>query len=718
MSAQSSIHPETRPSVGLPRPASLHRLGSIWLYASAIFLNAFLLFQVQPLIGKIILPWFGGAAAVWTVCLLFFQVALLLGYLYAHILTQHAGARMQARIHIGLLALSLLVLPVLPREAWKPTGSGDPSWRILLLLTLTVGLPYFLLSSTSPLLQFWYAHSRSGAVPYRFYALSNMGSMLALASYPALIEPKLTSTHQAVLWSVLYAIAAAVCAIVAYGATADSARLHLRQEGLAEKSAEPEPQLSDKLIWMALAACGSALLVGITTHVTQNVASVPLLWVIPLALYLLSFILCFDSSNWYRRGLFLRLLALALACMAYALSPSFAMLPLGLLVGLYCCGLFVCCMFCHGELVRLKPHPAYLTSFYLLIAFGSALGAFFSALLAPRWFSGQFELQIALGACAVLVPVVYHRDPRSRVYRARWQPAWLGLLGLTAFLVAGLFATGVEEIARARVMVRNFYGVLSVVDQPGPTASGREERERLRSRKLMNGSIDHGMQWLSPERRREPTAYYGAESGIGIALRAVGEQRASLRVGVVGLGVGTLATYGRSGDHYSFYELNPLVARLARDEFSYIRDSAAQVDIVLGDGRLSLERESSRSYDVLAVDAFSGDSIPVHMLTQQAFVLYFQHLQPNGVLAVHISNQYLNLKPVVQAAATLLHRPAVVIDSPGDRPRGIFRSTWVLVGNSETYLGHEEIESVGKRLPATAGQLWTDDFSSLFSILD
>jgi len=715
-SIQEDVRPGAAPAGGLPAAG----FAPTWLYALAIFLNAFLLFQVQPLIGKMILPWFGGAASVWTVCLLFFQVALLLGYLYAHVLTRRAGVRRQSWIHIGLLALSLLVLPVVPGETWKPSGAGDPSWRILLLLTLTVGLPYFLLSSTSPLLQSWYTRSRSGAVPYRFYALSNVGSMLALVSYPALIEPKLTGTHQAALWSVLYVVAVILFAALAYGVRGCAAAPLAPAAG----GAENRPSLTDKLMWMALAACGSALLIAITTHVTQNVASVPLLWVIPLALYLLSFILCFDSSIWYRRGLFLRLLGVALACMAYALSPSFAVLPLGLLIGLYCCGLFICCMFCHGELVRLKPNPAYLTSFYLLISLGSALGAMFAALLAPRCFSGHYELQIALGACAVLIPVVYHRDPRSRVYRARWQPAWLALLGLTVALVAGLIATGVQEATRARVMVRNFYGVLSVVDQLGPSmihiqeTTGAQAVENLRSRKLMNGSIDHGMQWLTPARRREPTAYYGADSGIGIALRAAGEQRPALRVGIIGLGVGTLAAYGRPGDRYSFYEINPLVARLARSEFSYLSDSAAQVEIVLGDGRLSLEREPSRQYDVLAVDAFSGDSIPVHMLTRQAFELYFQHLQPEGVLAVHISNQYLNLKPVVQAAAAALHRPAVVIDNPGDHAHGVFRSTWVLLGNGPSYLGQEEIESAGQRLPRAAGQLWTDDFSSLFAILD
>jgi hypothetical protein len=690
----------------------------------AIFLNAFLLFQVEPLIGKVILPWFGGAAAVWTVCLLFFQVALLLGYLYAHVLTRRAGPRMQSRIHIGLLALSLFLLPILPRETWKPTGVSDPSWRILLLLTLTVGLPYFLLSSTSPLLQSWYARSREGAVPYRFYALSNVGSMLALVSYPLLIEPKLTSTHQAMLWSAIYVLAVIVCAAVAFYDRGGSPSAWARTGALADADAVAKPRLSDKLMWMALAGCGSALLVAITTHVTQNVASVPLLWVIPLALYLLSFILCFDSSSWYRRGLFLRLLALALACMAYALSPSFAVLPLGLLVGLYCVGLFVCCMFCHGELVRLKPHPAHLTSFYLLISLGSALGAFFAALLAPRVFAGHFEMQIALGFCGVLVPIVYRRDPRSRLYRARWQPGWLGLLALCVALVAGLVSTAVEQTSRARVMVRNFYGVLSVVDQLGSSVihlrntTGAEAIEHLRSRKLMNGSIDHGMQWLSPSRRREPTAYYAANSGIGIALQGAGTRRAALRVGVIGLGVGTLATYGRSGDSYTFYEINPLVAQMARDEFSYIRDSAASVEIILGDGRLSLEREPSRQYDVLAVDAFSGDSIPVHMLTEQAFALYFAHLQPQGVLAVHISNAYLNLKPVVQAAAAQLHRPAFVIDHPGDKAEGAFRSTWVLLGNGGGYLGQEEIESAGQRLPSSAGSLWTDDFSSLFSVFD
>jgi len=390
---------------------------------------------------------------------------------------------------------------------------------------------------------------------------------------------------------------------------------------------------------------------------------------------------------------------------------------------LYCCGLFICCMFCHGELVRLKPHPAHLTSFYLLISFGSALGAVFTALLAPRVVAGHFELQIALGFCALLVPIVYRRDPLSRMYHARWQPGWIALMGLTFALVAGLISTGVEQSTRARVMVRNFYGVLSVVDQPGPNVQVQappniNTSDPLSSRKLMNGSIDHGMQWLSPSRRREPTAYYAADSGIGIALRAAGEQRTSLSVGVMGLGVGTLASYGRPGDQYVFYEINPLVAQLARAEFSYIRDSAAQVQIVLGDGRLSLERDPSARYDVLAVDAFSGDSIPVHMLTVQAFALYFEHLQSAGVLAVHISNKYLNLKPVVQAAAAALHKQAAVIENPGDKAHGVYRSTWVLLGNGGGYLGQQEIESAGKRLPRAGGQLWTDDFSSLFSILD
>jgi hypothetical protein len=696
------------------------------IYGVAIFVSAFLLFQVQPLVAKIILPWFGGAAAVWIVCLLFFQVVLLLGYFYSHLLSRSFPAKVQSRIHAALLAASLLALPILPEASWKPTGVENPVPHILLLLTLTVGLPYFLLSSTSPLLQSWYAGARIGAIPYRFYALSNIGSVLALLSYPVLVEPYISTSHQAMIWSFAYAAFAIICAALALFARGE----HNSRAAAADNVRIEAPSRSTQLLWVALAGCGSALLLAITNHITQNIASVPFLWVIPLSLYLFSFILCFDVRGWYNRALFLRLLGIALGAMAYALAPSFTGLPLKVLIPLYCAGLFIACMFCHGELACLKPDPAYLTTFYLMCSLGGALGAVFVALIAPHIFHGYYELHVAMAFCAVLVLIVNHRDPESPFYKARWQPAWLVLVGLVLIICASLAVTIREQSAGTRVMARNFYGVLRVFDEAttansadanannSETAATQSTPDDTRYRVLMNGTINHGLQFQSPERRDEPTAYYGRDSGIGIALKSVGE-RGPLHIGVIGLGAGTIAAYARQGDRYTFYEMNSLVVQVTRQNFTFMQDSHAQIDIVMGDARLSLEHEAPQGFDLLAVDAFSGDSIPVHLLTREAFELYFRHLKPDGLLAVHVSNQYLNLAPVVQGAAAFLNKHAVIVNSLEDRANGIYRASWILIGNQSASRNQSDIEGVGE-LPTRRNNnfiLWTDNYNSLFKIL-
>jgi hypothetical protein len=690
-------------------------------FGVVIFASAFLLFQIQPMIAKFILPLFGGVAAVWAVCLLFFQTVLLLGYTYAHLLARRIPPQLQGWIHAALLAISFLALPILPRISRVPAAIHDPAFRILILLGVTIGLPYFLLSSTSPLLQAWYAQSRPGASLYRLYSLSNFGSMLALLSYPVAMEPYLSNTHQALAWSVAYALAAALCAAIAiFARKVREADAHAE----IELEATAPPGWGIQSLWVALPACGSALLVAITNHISQNIAAVPLLWIVPLSIYLLSFILCFESSRWYYRNFYLRFLGLALASMAYALSPSFAGLPFKIQIALFCTGLFACCMFCHGELARLKPHPAYLTRFYLLISLGGAIGALFVAILAPRIFSWYYELEIALGACAVLVLVVHHRDPKSPFFRARWQPAWLIVVGLVIILVAGLAVTAREQSAAATLTVRNFYGVLRVVDERAPNvvfeqgSSSKPLDDDPRYRKLMNGTIDHGLQFLAPSRRRLPTTYYGPSSGAGIALRVAGTQ-GPLRVGVIGLGAGTLAAYGGTGDQYTFYEINPLVVKLAQTEFTFLKDSPASINIVMGDARLSLEQEPSQQFSVLAVDAFSGDSIPIHLLTLQAFELYFRQLAPDGVLAVHISNQFVNLEPVVAAAATALNKEAVLVNfGTGSNLEGTYPATWVLVGSPDGFIAQGAIEKAGKILPpAPRKELWTDDYSSIFRIL-
>ena len=402
------------------------------LNALTIFVSAFLLFQVEPLIAKTILPWFGGVAAVWTVCLLFFQVALLLGYLYAHFLTQGLGTRTQGWLHAALLVLSLLVLPILPKDSWKPAGLELPALHILSVLVLTVGLPFFLLSATSPLLQAWMVNARKDSGVYRFYALSNAGSLLGLLSY----------------WSVAYAAFAVGCGAIAIMPRGGGATQ--RQEG--QEAPVVRVEWNTRALWIALSACSSALLLAITNHITQNIAAVPFLWIIPLNLYMLSFILCFGSSRWYPRMFILRLLGVAVGAMAYALSPSLTALPLWILISLFCAGLLVYCMFCHGELARLKPHPSQLTSFYFWSSLGSVAGAAFVAILAPLIFSGFYELDVALGTCVILAVMVHRMDPASPFQQPGWRPALRVLHALAAIVILGLFFLARAESERSRVV--------------------------------------------------------------------------------------------------------------------------------------------------------------------------------------------------------------------------------------------------------------------------
>ncbi len=689
------------------------------LNALTIFVSAFLLFQVEPLIAKIILPWFGGVAAVWTVCLLFFQVVLLLGYLYAHLLTRRLAPRIQGWLHAALLAASLLVLPILPKDSWKPTSPEHPALHILWVLVLTVGFPFFLLSATSPLLQAWLATARKDTGVYRFYALSNAGSLLGLLSYPTLVEPRLSTLRQGWSWSVAYAAFAVACGAIALSQRGGST---LQPQG-SQEAAVARADWNTRALWIALAACSSALLLAITNHISQNIAAVPFLWIIPLSLYMLSFILCFSGSRWYPRTFFLRFLGMALGGMAYALSPSLTALPLWILISLFCGGLFVCCMFCHGELARLKPDPSQLTSFYFWISFGSVAGAAFVAILAPQIFSGFYELHVALAGCALLVILAHHRDASSPFHQPGWRAAWAVLNALAVTVCISLFVLARTESGKSKRMVRNFYGVLRVSDETAPNVVLLKDNEQpgsrddSRFRRLMNGTITHGLQFLAPTRRDQPVSYYGANSGIGVACAALAS-RGPLRIGIIGLGAGTIAAYSRAGDEYTFYEINPLVLRIAQEDFTFLRDSKAHIAFELGDARLTLERLPPQQFDLLAVDAFSSDSIPVHLLTREAFQLYFRHLRPDGILAVHISNRYLYLEPVVAAAAQKLGKKAVLIETPGDRANEIFLARWVLLANRGVFQPLPSIEKAGKLVTASGREkLWTDSYSSLFAVL-
>lgn len=675
------------------------------LYALTIVVSAFLLFQVQPVIAKIILPWFGGSAAVWTTCLLFFQVVLLLGYLYAHAIVRYLKPRMQMLVHAGLLLVSGAALPIYPNAAWKPTGTEDPSLRILGLLAVTVGLPYFLLSTTGPLLQAWYARRYKGVIPYRLYALSNAGSMFALLSYPVLFEPVFTTHEQAGMWSVAYLVFAALCALTAFRSGTAAAA-----ETAEEAEAAPRPGAAQYWTWMGLAACASVLLLAVTNHMSQNIAAIPFLWILPLSIYLLSFILCFEGRGWYRRTPYLQLLAVALGSMAYAMSSEQeGNLPIKIMLPLFAMGLFTCCMVCHGELARLKPHPRYLTQFYLMVSAGGALGGILVGLVAPHLFNAFYELPLGMALCAVLVVLVLKQDPSLEWFRTWRQPAPLVAAVLTIALITYLGMQIRENERGARVLVRNFYGGLKVRD------SGPEARlDTVRS--LTHGTINHGEEYLNPTRRDLPTTYYGPNTGVGVAIRDK-ETRGPVRVGVVGLGTGTLSAYGRAGDYYHFYEINPLVPRLARTEFHFVGDSKAQVEISMGDARLSLERETPQNFDVLAVDAFSSDSIPVHLLTRQAMDLYFRHLKPDGILAVHISNRYLDLQPVLRGETRATGKIARVVDTEDDDTQDVFGATWVLVTSPATGFSNAILNASTGLNELRHVRLWTDDFSNLYQIL-
>jgi SAM-dependent methyltransferase len=675
------------------------------LYALTIVVSAFLLFQVQPVIAKIILPWFGGSAAVWTVCLLFFQMALLLGYLYAHALVRYLKPRTQMLVHAGLLLVSALALPVYPNASWKPLGGADPTLRILGLLAVTVGLPYFLLSTTGPLLQAWYARRFQGAMPYRLYALSNAGSMFALLSYPVLFEPVFTTHQQAWMWSVAYGVFVVLCLVTAIRSGNAAAA-----EMVAEPQAVEKPPVKRYLMWLLLPAVASLLLLAITNHLSQNVAAIPFLWVLPLSIYLLSFILCFEGSGWYRRNPYLQLLAVALGSMAYALSvDSTGSVPIKVMVPLFAMGLFTCCMVCHGELARLKPDPRYLTHFYLMIAAGGALGGLLVGLVAPHLFNAIYEMPLGLVACAVLVVWVLRQDAELKWFQRWRQPAPIVAAVLTVALAVFVGLQVRDSVRATREMVRNFYGALKVRDN-GPAT------QLDATRTLTNGTINHGEQFLNPARRDWPTTYYGPETGVGLAIREKGKSGA-IRVGVIGLGTGTLAAYGRLGDYYRFYEINPLVLRLAHTEFTFLPDCRAQVDVAMGDARLSLEREPPENFDVLAVDAFSSDSIPVHLLTLEAIKLYFRHLRPDGVLAVHISNRYLDLEPVLEGETRATGKMARVVDTDDDDTQDVFGATWVLMTAPASGFHGEELKNSTEIGSQRTVRLWTDDYSNLFRIL-
>jgi len=689
-------------SIATAAPATLGR-AAILPYAGTIFLSAFLLFLVQPIIAKQILPWFGGSAAVWTTCLVFFQSILLAGYAYADA-GARLGMRRQTMLHAALLLLSLLTLPILASEAWKPQGDEEPILRILLLLLVTIGLPYFLLATTTPLLQSWYWKRFRSAVPYRLFALSNFASLLALLGFPVLFEPWFSLDQLGWTWSAVYALFVLVCAATGWA----SMKAALAQEGdprptvaPAAASAAPAaaPSAGSQLLWLALAAMGSVMLLAITNHVTQNIASVPFMWVVPLSLYLITFILCFDHPRWYLRPLFVAALLLMLPLMAWKI-PS---LDLGTGLALYFSGLFVACMFCHGEMARLKPDPRYLTRFYLMMSIGGALGAVLVAIVAPLTLSGYFELNIALGLLALLLVM-------------RTVGLW-SALAIASLMPTVYFAVmGAYDYTRdVRVMERDFYGVVRTKDR---TVEG------VTYRAMYHGGIIHGGQLQGEQFRNTPSDYFGPGSGYGRLFAAINELRPQPRkVGIVGLGAGVVAAYGRGGDEFVFYEISPRVVEIERGEFSFLRDTPAKVQpIVMGDGRLSLEREAPRGYDILGIDAFSAASIPMHLVTREAMQLYVKHLAADGIIVFQATNRYIDIAPVIKRHAKELGMEAVLVS---DVPESSIGAHYWLSGTDQILVTRDRKLLAHPRIAEAASQIedrpdlptFTDSHHNLFRIL-
>jgi MFS family permease len=664
------------------------------LHAATIFLGAFLLFLVQPVIARQILPWFGGAAAVWATCLVFFQSVLLFGYAYADWTTRYLAPRRQARLHVALLAASLLVLPIVPSSHWKPDGAqgAEPALLILGLLAATIGLPYFLLSATSPLVQAWFWQRFRHAVPYRLFALSNLASLLALLSYPVLFEPFLPLAAQSWGWSAAYAVFAVLCA-----ATALASTRHAEAPAAASGPEEPPPSAGERALWVALSATGSSLLLAVTNHLTQNIASVPFLWVVPLSLYLVTFILCFDHPRWYRRAWFAPAAAVLLPLMAWY-SDS---LELWIAAPLYATGLFVCCMFCHGELTRLRPSPRHLTTFYLMISIGGALGAVLVGIAAPVLLAGYYELGIALAACAALL--AFRAFDAGRL-------AFAGSLAGAAATALFAAINVAEFLSDTRVVTRNFYGVVRTRDYQHPVPY----------RVMYHGAIQHGGQLLDPALRRAPSSYFGPTSGYGRVFSSLPE--GPRRVGVIGLGAGAIAVYSRPGDVFRFYEIDPQVVEVAAREFSFLRDSPARIEVVLGDGRLALEREPDQGYDLLAIDAFSGDAIPMHLVTREAMATYVRHIKPEGAIVFQATNRFVDISPVVARVAAEFGLSAYLVsDVPAERTPADYwlaSTDQIVVTRNARLLESEALrEAAVPLVPRKDFRVWTDDYYNLLRIL-
>jgi hypothetical protein len=687
-------------------------------FAIGSFLSAFLLFQIQPIIGKLLLPWFGGTPAVWSTVLLFFQVLLLAGYAYAYWLIGSISLRKQQLVHLTTLAVALIAIittaivwpsPITPDASWKPHTVDFPVGHIFILLTVSVALPYFLLATNAPLMQAWFSRQHPTRSPYPLYSISNMGSLLALISYPFFFEPQLSLLWQGKIWAIGF-ISFIVLTTFITGNLRHSPKIPITATA---NSAKPPTKI--QCLWVLLAACAAILLMATTNQITQEIAAIPFLWLLPLTLYLLSFIITFSGENSYNRLAFSGLLAISY--FLFVPVVTHLTVPLIFSISVYALLLFVCCMICHGELYKLKPNTSYLTRFYLMMAIGGALGGIFVNLLAPFIFKNYSELPLGITVCWLLLLTLVFLYPTALKPRFSWlYQAFILILTVysCAFTAQIIYSSTTHQL----VAVRNFYGIIRVQEI---FADDPQKHSYL----LTHGATLHGYQLLKPEKRRQTLGYYAPNTGVGLAITHHPRYGYGIKVGILGLGVGGLASYAKSDDTYRFYEINPAIIALAIGQgnyFHFLQDSSANIQIVLGDARLSLERElqlgEKQDFDVLAIDAFSSDAIPIHLLTKEAFAIYLAHLKPDGILAVHISNRNIDLEPVIWQVAKFYQLQALPIKARSD----IFQlpSNWILLSHNTVLLsqlvalGHGNLlnDKGMKRV-----RLWTDDYSNLFQIL-
>lgn len=726
------------------------------LFALALFVSAFLLFWVEPLFTKSALPALGGSSRVWNTALVFFQAGLLGGYLWAHLLTRRLGLAAQVGVHLALVAVAVLSFPILaPADLTAPAREIPIPW-FLGVCAVTLGLPFLVLSATTPLLQSWFSRlgHRDASDPYFLYAASNAGSLLALLAFPLLLAPRLALGAQADLWELGYAtffLLAGACGALAWWERRSAGSVDRPR---SSRSADPEPsRWRRRLAWVAFAFVPASMLHGVTSHVTTEIAAVPLLWVVPLALYLLTFVLVFARREWipHRWTVAVEPHALILVALLLFLPSLERNYPALLLVHL--AALFVVSMVCHGELARRRPGPDRVTHFYLWLAAGGALGGAFNALVAPYVFDTLMEYPLILVLAAALRPTGKGSRGLERADLARpavlagvtllpvlaiaWLPGdlprWMEMglwtvaavgafsfsrrpvrfgLGMAALVALTVFFDLYDEDAIARE--RSFYGTLSVRVERDPPAH-----------RLVHGSTVHGVQVMTPELRNEPAGYYGRVGPLGDVIEVLRgpSEVGTDRVGIVGLGAGGMTCYARPGERWTYFEIDPLVVRWARDTsyFTYLHDCGDDVEIVLGDGRRSLGDVEDGSLDLLVLDAFSSDAVPVHLLTREAVRLYRSKLAEGGVLLFNVSNRYVELRHVLARAASEVDMVALTrahgVPEEVEERRQIYGSRWLaMAGDSRwrTWLGHEGWREVD---PEPGTPLWTDDYSNVFSVL-